>query len=31
MLLDGMELGAYVLLDDVKAEEDDLLDVLMHS
>ena len=31
MLLDGMKLGACVLLDDVKSEEDYLLDVLMHS
>lgn len=31
MLLDGMKLGAYVLLDDAKSEEDHLLDVLMHS
>lgn len=31
MLLDGVELGAYMLLDDVKSEEDYLLDVLMHS
>lgn len=31
MLLGGMELGAYVLLDGGKAEEDYLLSVLKHS